>query len=69
MRPHIVSFSIRIGNVAVETFTTQQFLTEDVALAKARAARDKLNASEYGQRNGTPYRITRSVRRNTAKQL
>lgn len=65
----ITVFTVRLGDLPMDSFTTQQFLTEEAALAQARASRDRFNASEYGQANGEPYRITRRYKRSTARPL
>ena len=66
----IIAFTVRTAKgVGIDSFTTQQWGDEDTALDKARACRDKYNASELVQKTGEPAKIYRSRRRDTAKWL
>lgn len=62
-------FKVVSGTTTIDSASTQQWLTADIALEKARALRDKFNASEYVAKGGTPARIVRAFRKNTAKPL
>lgn len=65
----VAVYTVRIGAVAINSFTSQQFSTDEAALDEARKCRDALNSSEYGVSAGAPYRITRRYQRNKARQL
>jgi hypothetical protein len=69
----IAVYTVRLrtvdGSVAIDSFNSRQFLTEEAALDEARKTRDALNSSEYGVRAGAPYRITRGYQRDKARQL
>ena len=66
----VTVFNIMRGTIWVDSFTTQQWKTTELALEKARAKRDQLNAAS-GVLSGNlePCRIVRGWRRNTAKPL
>lgn len=60
-------YIVKCGDAVINSFTTQQFLTEEAALSEARAARDAYNTSDYGKLH--PSRIVRGQRLDRARPL
>ena len=66
----VTVFKIMSGNSVVDSTSTDQWLTEEVALQQARKKRDAYNASEFVvSGKGEPARIVRAQRSRIIKHL
>ena len=66
----VTVFKVMSGSYCIDQANTQQWLTAEVALQKAKEMRDRYNASEFvTSGKGEVARIVRAFRRNTARPL